>query len=579
MGSKIEDGVLVKYTEEPRVTKVVIPDGVTSIGDDAFWWCDKLTSVIIPDSVTSIGDSAFAYCWSLTSVTIPDSVTSIGNSAFEDCVKLTSVIIPGSVTSIGDRAFGGCKSLTSMTIPDSVTNIGNSAFEGCKKLRSVTIPDSVTSIGHWAFINTPFYKNDDREYIVYGKVLYKYKRHTPNVTIPASVTSIGGRAFCNCSSLKSVTIPNSVTSIDGSAFNGCTSLTSIIFEGNIPEFKKDAFEGCPISLVILKSAPIKAWKDRGDLRKTNIAVYFMIAYANGYEYNEEILNADRKWIKTNKAKLFDLCIGEPRAIKYLTDEKLLTCEEAQLLIEKANGKAEITAMLLEYINNNFNIEEIMQAESDKMDKAFGLKDYTLAEYKKMYGLKNDGNGGYIITKYDHDEVYITIPEKINGKTVTAIAEFAFSPDQPKLTPKQREKRRQIISVIVPDSVVSIGEYAFKHCEKLEDITTSAPNVGKGAFLKCGADIERKMITRSPDAFKGDILAGMTFVITGKLSQYTRNQAKAIIEKRGGKLSGSVSANTCFIVTNYSGYMTEKLIRAAEEGVPVISEAEFLKMLK
>ena len=76
MDFEIKDGCLVKYTGED--TEVVVPDGVTSIGEDAFEWCSSLTSVRIPDSVTSIGESAFSCCWSLTSVTIPDGVTSIG---------------------------------------------------------------------------------------------------------------------------------------------------------------------------------------------------------------------------------------------------------------------------------------------------------------------------------------------------------------------------------------------------------------------------------------------------------------------------------------------------------------------
>ena len=88
---------------------MTIPDGVTTIGDEAFCECESLTSVTIPDSVTSIGDEAFCRCWSLTSVTIPDGVTTIGNYAFLDCKALTSVTIPRSVTSIGEYAFGWCR--------------------------------------------------------------------------------------------------------------------------------------------------------------------------------------------------------------------------------------------------------------------------------------------------------------------------------------------------------------------------------------------------------------------------------------------------------------------------------------
>ena len=145
------DKALISYPAGISSSTYTIPQGITAIGDGAFYSCDFLTSVSIPDSVTSIGDEAFSSCDFLTSVSIPDSVTSIGDRAFYYCKSLTSVSIPDSVTSIGDSAFSTCKSLTSVSIPDSVTSIGVSAFSLCSSLTSVSIPDSVTSIGGFAF--------------------------------------------------------------------------------------------------------------------------------------------------------------------------------------------------------------------------------------------------------------------------------------------------------------------------------------------------------------------------------------------------------------------------------------------
>ena len=127
---------------------VVIPQGVTSIGETAFVE-NSLTSVTIPDSVTSIGDQAF-YNNSLTSVTIPDSVTSIGDQTFS-YNSLTSVEIPDNVTSIGDQTFS-YNSLTSVEIPDSVIFIGTSAFYE-NSLTSVTIGSGMTRIGVESFKN------------------------------------------------------------------------------------------------------------------------------------------------------------------------------------------------------------------------------------------------------------------------------------------------------------------------------------------------------------------------------------------------------------------------------------------
>ena len=181
------------YLNGQEIKDLVIPEGVTSIGNNVFWGCSSLTSITIPNSVTSIGDYAFGSCYILTnkfinnsalrnsnywgailydekigdgllikdhivvkyigsstSVTIPNSVTSIGYSAFSHYYSLTSITIPNSVTSIGDYAFFWCTGLTSVTIPNSVTSIGENAFY-CSGLTSVTIGKSVTSFGNEAF--------------------------------------------------------------------------------------------------------------------------------------------------------------------------------------------------------------------------------------------------------------------------------------------------------------------------------------------------------------------------------------------------------------------------------------------
>ena len=232
---------------------VITFDGdVTSIGEDAFSWCESLTSITIPDSVTSIGNVAFYDCSSLTSITIPDSVTWFGYNAFSNCSSLTSITIPDSVTFIEDGTFSGCSSLqefkgkfasndgryliiygglnsfasaglTSCTIPDSVTSIRSQAFSDCSSLTSITIPDSVTWIGEYAF---------------------SHCTSLTSVTIPDSVTWIGESAFKNCSSLTSVTIGNGVTSIEYSAFESCSSLTSITIPDSFTSIRQYAFKNC-----------------------------------------------------------------------------------------------------------------------------------------------------------------------------------------------------------------------------------------------------------------------------------------------------------------------------------------------
>ena len=234
-GFVIVRDVLYGYYGEDAI--VVIPDGVTNIGDWAFEYSD-MTSVTIPNSVTNIGASAFEGCLGLTSVTIPDGVTSIGDNAFRLCRSLMSATISDGVTSIGYEAFSGCSSLTSVTIPSSITNIGEMAFFDCTCLTNVTIVAGVTSIGSFAFEKC-------------GGLT--------SVTIPDSVTNIGRSAFEDCDGLTDVTIPSSVTNIGDMAFFACSGLTDIAFEGNAPDLGDEVFAGVDPSCVVHVNGVSTGW--------------------------------------------------------------------------------------------------------------------------------------------------------------------------------------------------------------------------------------------------------------------------------------------------------------------------------
>ena len=204
----------VCYGEESYSGSVVIPEKViyqnksycvTSIGEYAFNGCTGLISVSIPNNLISIGEYAFMNCESLTSISIPNSVVYIGEWAFGSS-GLTSITIPNSVTSICDGAFSYCTGLTSITIPNSVTSIGEYTFADCSSLTSITIPNSVTSIGEYAF--------EDCSGLI-------------SITIPQSVTSIRESAFLGCGALTTITINSCEISIGENTFMNCTSVTDV----------------------------------------------------------------------------------------------------------------------------------------------------------------------------------------------------------------------------------------------------------------------------------------------------------------------------------------------------------------
>ncbi len=249
----IEGGRVTKCSSNAN-GEIVIPDGVTEIGKDAFEHCTGLTSIEIPDSVTEIGASAFAGCTGLTSISIPDGITIIGEYAFKYCSGLKSIEIPDGVTEIGASAFEDCERLTSIEIPDSVTKIEEQAFYGCKGLTKVIIPKSVIKLGVGIFagcsnILTISVSKENAVYVSKDNCCLTKDEKTlifgcQSSVIPNEVIKIEDQAFAGCSGLTSIEIPDGVTEIGASAFYGCEGLTSIRIPDGITKIGEYTFAGC-----------------------------------------------------------------------------------------------------------------------------------------------------------------------------------------------------------------------------------------------------------------------------------------------------------------------------------------------
>ena len=210
------------------------------------WYIAHLTDikkVVVQEGVTTIGDHAFANLSYVTSVTIPSSITSIGAHAFEKCRLGGAVTLPEGLTAIGDFAFSG-SGMASLTLPESLRTIGNSAFLFCS-LRELTIPDGVTSIGTGAFCNASLTSVKlPASGVTLGDSLFQECEKLTDVTLPADLTVIGPSMFENCGRLKNVTIPSGVTHIGNAAFAACEALPEIRLPDGMEALGSEAFVGC-----------------------------------------------------------------------------------------------------------------------------------------------------------------------------------------------------------------------------------------------------------------------------------------------------------------------------------------------
>ena len=440
------------------VKTVVIEDGVTSIGADAFFLCTSLASITIPDSITSIGSYAFHVCTSLASITIPDSVTSIGSSAFSGCTSLASITIPNSVKSIGYSAFYDCTSLASITIPNSVTSIGYSAFRGCTSLASITIPDSVTSIGDSAFSGCTT---------------------LASITIPDSVTSIGAEAFYGCTSLEKIEIPVSVTSIGEGAFSRCKNVTIYAKTGSYAKAFADRNSIAFVSTGI--------YNDTGSCGE-NVTYYIdsvnkvMTISGKGAmaNYSSAIdipWNPYRDYVKTVVIEDGVTSIGD-YAFRGCTSLASITISDS---VTSIGSSAFYVCTSLASITIPDSVTSIGYSA---FRECTALASITIPNSVKSIGDSAFSECTSLAS--------ITIPDSVTSigyysfNECTALASITIPNSVKSIGGYAFYRCTALASITIPDSVTSIGDSVFSGCTALASITIpdSVTSIGKSAFYGC-----------------------------------------------------------------------------------------------
>ncbi len=515
------------YSGEKQIPSVIKVNGieysVTSIASWTFGACPSLTSVTIPNSVTSIGSYAFSDCPGLTSMNIPNSVKSIGENAFNGCYGLTSFVvdgnnqnyssadnvlfnknkteliycisgrkgeytIPNTVTCIKKYAFSYCIDITSVTIPNSVTTIEKNAFGGCTGLTSLTIPNSVTSIEDLAF-----YWCSNISDLTWGangndiSLITKYCRENlKKVTILDNVTSIGRSAFESCTNLTSVTIGNNVTIIENNAFRNCTSLASVTITKSVEIIGDNAFYSC---------TGIKSVTIGNSVTNIGNNAFFGCTGITSVTIPNSVTNIG------NFA--FYLCTGItsvtiPNSVTNIGNYAFYGCSGITSVVipnsvtnigyDAFYGCSRLTSMTIGNSVKSIGIEAFGACSNlttlvvDENNPSYFTFDNVLFNKNKTeliycangkkgeYTIPNSVTsiGGYAFT-YCQKLTSVIIPN-----SVTNIGNNAF------------QYCSGITSIIIPDFVTNIGDNAFRDCSNLSSITigSSVKNIGSMTFYSC-----------------------------------------------------------------------------------------------
>ena len=492
------DGIYYNITDATNKTVAV-----TYRGDSYYDYSNEYTAdVVIPESVTyngttysvtSIGDYAFRNCTGLTSIVIPNSVTSIGEWAFRGCSSLTKVEFNAeNCTTMGSSVFSGCTALSTVTIGENVKNIPDYAFNGCSGLTSIEILNCVTSIGEWAFYNCT---------------------GLTSIVIPNSVTSIGEWAFRGCSGLTKVEFnAENCTTMGSSVFSGCTALSTVTIGENVKKIPDYAFNGCTrlTSIEITNSV-------------TSIGNYAF--YGSGLT-NIEIPNS----ITSIGSCVFGSCysltsIEIPNSVTSIGNYAFEDCTGLTSVVIP-NSVISIGDYVFDGCSGLTSVEIGNSVTSIGNYAFYNCSGLTSVEIGNsvtfigecaFYGCSGltsivvDGNN----TKYDSREncnaiIETEINTLIQGckntvipNSVTSIGDYAFYVCY------------RLTSIEIPNSVTSIGSYAFSGCSGLTsvEIPNSVTSIGDWAFWGCtgltSVEIGNSVTSIGREAFYG--CSGLTSV--------------------------------------------------------------------
>ncbi len=518
------------FNQCTNLASIIIPNSVKNIGSEAFCYCLSLVDITIPEGVTKIENNAFYYCNHLTSISIGNSVSYIGESAFANCYCLTSFAIPNSVTIIYNNTFYECHSLASVTIPNSVKNIASTAFSGCSSLTAITIPESVTSIGNYAFAGCSNLTsvNLNSNSIVSGS-RYKWDsmkglfgEQVKEYVIGNCVKGIGNYAFCDCSALTSITIPVSVTYIRSCAFQNCSSLKNVYcYAENVPSADSNAFENTNIAAATLHVPTGSVNLYKTTLPWSGFGSIIPLGgeieednYIDGIYYNFSENDAE----VTNGDIIYSGKVVIPSSVFYKGKTYPVTSIGENAFsgctgLTSVTIPNSVTSIEKEAFNGCNNITSL-NLDCENIEYWFHDCQKSLSTLIFGDNVKTIGGDTF------QDCSYLTTVTW--GKNVASIGKEAF------------KNCSRLSSIVIPESVTSIGNATFKGCSSLNSIRipNSITSIGNNAFSDCNGLTSIKVedgnnIYDSRDNCNAIIITETNTLITGCQNTIIPNSVTAI----------------------------------------------------
>jgi len=489
----LAENVYISTDLENPVTSITVPNTVTSLESQCFSGCKWLKSISIPDTVKIIKYSAFSGCTELTSINL-SGVETIEAYAFNNCIGLTSIVL-SNVKTVGDYAFNNCSLLNiifeyAATIPSNINNSGvksitiqsgeipAEAFKNNTLLTSVTLGSGVTSIGASAFSGCTNLTSIDL----------------------SSVETIKDYAFSGCSGLTGeLTLPESVTSIGASAFSGCSGLSIVTLDLTKVQIGRLAFPGISIRKLIIDDINdyVNSYGTALEgILGLAINIYFSTDLENpvtSVEISDSVTSlgmncfANCRWLKNILIPVtvtsFSYNTFYESGLKNIYYEG---SQEQWNVISSVNDAAVPLRATIHYFAVEIPDEskEVVQTIEYWNNLTEGALDFTIsgieASVKGIYTI--DYSAGYPQAKWKTSGA-VVIPSQVkddegNVYTVTSIADNAFYCTESVASGFSLN----ITSVVIPDSVKSIGSFAFRGCNTLTSIDlSSVETIGNSAF--------------------------------------------------------------------------------------------------